>query len=202
MMRTILMSLVGILIGTCAVSTIYVLRSTAPAVPGLPAAADSTGAVVAPVPGAAALADPPGAAGAGASAGAPKLSAVDLGRTDAVPTIGSGVADTRTPGGSAEARPSGSGGTVSMPAAAASRPPANSVAANAGASGAERLARIFAAMKPEDAAKVLEELEDRDVRSILVHLGDRRAAAILGHLTPERAANLSRWVIEVAGERP
>jgi hypothetical protein len=61
--------------------------------------------------------------------------------------------------------------------------------------GPERLARIFAAMKPADAAKVLERLSDAEVRSILKHVADRKAAAILGHFDAARAASLSRSVM-------
>lgn len=61
--------------------------------------------------------------------------------------------------------------------------------------GAERLARIFAAMKPAEAARVLERLTDAEVRAILQHVADRKVAAILAHFDAVRAANLSRSVI-------
>lgn len=65
--------------------------------------------------------------------------------------------------------------------------------------GEERLARIFAAMRPEEAARVLEQMSDREVRRLLSHLRERQAAAIMSSISPERAAVISSAVIR--GER-
>jgi hypothetical protein len=61
--------------------------------------------------------------------------------------------------------------------------------------GPERLAKIFAAMKPDEAAAVLQQLRDGEVQSILRHMSDRRVAQILSHFEPQRAASLSRVVM-------
>lgn len=67
------------------------------------------------------------------------------------------------------------------------------------AAGEERLARIFAAMRPEEAARVLEQMSDPEVRRLLSHLRERQAAAIMSSISPERAAVISSALIR--GER-
>jgi hypothetical protein len=63
----------------------------------------------------------------------------------------------------------------------------------------QRLARIFAAMRPNQAARVLEQMTDPEVRRLLSHLRERQAAAIMSSISPERAAVISSAVIR--GER-
>jgi hypothetical protein len=63
----------------------------------------------------------------------------------------------------------------------------------------QRLARIFAAMRPEEAARVLEQMTDPEIRRLLSHLRERQAAAIMSNISPERAAVISSAVIR--GER-
>ena len=63
----------------------------------------------------------------------------------------------------------------------------------------QRLARIFAAMRPEEAARVLEQMTDPEIRLLLSHLRERQAAAIMSSIAPERAAVISSAVIR--GER-
>lgn len=63
----------------------------------------------------------------------------------------------------------------------------------------QRLARIFAAMRPNEAARVLEQMTDPEVRRLLSHLRERQAAAIMSSISPERAAVISSAVIR--GER-
>lgn len=59
----------------------------------------------------------------------------------------------------------------------------------------ERLARIFAAMKPGEAASVLGQLGDTEIQGILMAMPARNAAPILAELDPARAASLSRLVL-------
>ena len=59
----------------------------------------------------------------------------------------------------------------------------------------QRLARIFAAMRPAEAAAVLGQLDDEQARGVLVAMPARSAAPILAELDPGRAASLSRLVL-------
>jgi len=59
----------------------------------------------------------------------------------------------------------------------------------------QRLARIFAAMKPDEAAPVLAQLEDHELEGILLAMQGRNAAPILAEMDPERAARVSRRVL-------
>lgn len=59
----------------------------------------------------------------------------------------------------------------------------------------QRLARIFAAMRPAEAASVLGQLDDGDARGVLMAMPARNAAPILAELEPDRAASLSRLVL-------
>lgn len=61
----------------------------------------------------------------------------------------------------------------------------------------QRLARIFAAMRPEEAAAVLGQLADDQARGVLLAMQPRNAAPILAELDPARAATLSRLVLGV-----
>lgn len=59
----------------------------------------------------------------------------------------------------------------------------------------QRLARIFAAMKPDEAAPVLAQLEDAQLEGILLAMQGRNAAPILAEMDPQRAAAVSRRVL-------
>jgi hypothetical protein len=59
----------------------------------------------------------------------------------------------------------------------------------------QRLARIFAAMKPAEAAPVLSHLDDAQLEGILLAMQGRNAAPILAEMDPERAASISRRVL-------
>lgn len=59
----------------------------------------------------------------------------------------------------------------------------------------QRLARIFAAMKPDEAAPVLAQLDDEQLEGILLAMQGRNAAPILAEMDPERAASISRRVL-------
>lgn len=59
----------------------------------------------------------------------------------------------------------------------------------------QRLARIFAAMKPDEAAPVLSQLDDAQLEGILLAMQGRNAAPILAAMAPERAASISRRVL-------
>lgn len=82
---------------------------------------------------------------------------------------------------------------------AAMLPDAGAMASGAdpqGDSGADQLARIFAAMQPRDAARVLSHLRDNEIRDVLTLMAPRQAAAVLSNMEPGRAAVLSRSVLE------
>ena len=66
----------------------------------------------------------------------------------------------------------------------------------------ERLARIFAAMRPDQAARVLEQMTDAEIRLLLSHLRERQAAAIMSSISPERAAVISSAVIRGGRSTP
>jgi len=59
----------------------------------------------------------------------------------------------------------------------------------------QRLAQIFAAMKPEEAAPVLAQLDDAQLEGVLLAMQGRNAAPILAEMDPERAAAISRRVL-------
>jgi Flp pilus assembly protein TadG len=67
--------------------------------------------------------------------------------------------------------------------------------------GAERMARIFGAMKPEEAARLLEPMDDEHIRVVLLALSDRKAAAIMAQFKGDRAARLTRAMITNGGGR-
>lgn len=66
----------------------------------------------------------------------------------------------------------------------------------------QRLARIFAAMRPDQAARVLEQMTDPEVRLLLGQLRERQAAAIMASISPERAAVISSAVIRSGRSTP
>lgn len=66
----------------------------------------------------------------------------------------------------------------------------------------QRLARIFAAMRPEEAARVLEQMSDPEVQRLLSHLRERQAAAIMSSIAPERAAVISSALIRAERSSP
>jgi len=72
-------------------------------------------------------------------------------------------------------------------------------AALAMAEGAQKLSKIFGAMKAPDAAAVLQQMTDEEVKAILLQMSDRLAAAILGEFDAERAAELTRVVLMSRG---
>lgn len=72
-------------------------------------------------------------------------------------------------------------------------------AAVAMAEGAQKLSKIFGAMKAPDAAAVLQQMTDEEVKAILLQMSDRLAAAILGEFDAERAAELTRVVLMSRG---
>ena len=59
----------------------------------------------------------------------------------------------------------------------------------------QRLARIFAAMRPDEAAPVLAQLDDSQLEGILMAMQGRNAAPILAEMDPDRAAAVSRRVL-------
>ena len=59
----------------------------------------------------------------------------------------------------------------------------------------QRLARIFAAMKPDEAAPVLSQLDDAQLEGILMAMQGRNAAPILAAMDPARVASISRRVL-------
>ena len=82
------------------------------------------------------------------------------------------------------------GGATPIPLA-----PINADSVAQAAANYQRLARIFAAMKPDEAAPVLAKLDDAQLEGILLAMQGRNAAPILAEMDPERAASLSRRVL-------
>lgn len=184
MKRAVLLALIGLTVGVLAGASVIFWRglqsvaleagrvaSDSAALAGVEGGAvDSVVVAGAGTLGAGAGAGVDGAAGAGAGAG----SGAGAGAGVGAPSAGAGA----------------EGG-----AATGALPGGRSTVASEIPDGAERLARIFAAMKPAEAARVLERLTDAEVRAILQHVADRKVAAILAHFDAVRAANLSRSVI-------
>lgn len=184
MKRAVLLALIGLTVGVLAGASVIFWR-------GLQSVALEAGRVASD---SAALAGVEGGAvdsvvvaGAGAEAG----------------TLGAGVG-AGVDGAAGAGSGAGAGAGVGAPSAGAGAeggaatgalPGGRSTVASEIPDGAERLARIFAAMKPAEAARVLERLTDAEVRAILQHVADRKVAAILAHFDAVRAANLSRSVI-------
>lgn len=142
------------------------------------------------------------------------LAGVEGGAVDSVVVAGAGAGtlgagagagvDGAAGAGAGSSAGAGAGAGVGAPSAGAGAeggaatgalPGGRSTVASEIPDGAERLARIFAAMKPAEAARVLERLTDAEVRAILQHVADRKVAAILAHFDAVRAANLSRSMI-------
>lgn len=136
------------------------------------------------------------------------LAGVEGGAVDSVVVAGAGTlgagAGAGMDGAAGAGSGAGAGAGVGAPSAGAGAeggaatgalPGGRSTVASEIPDGAERLARIFAAMKPAEAARVLERLTDAEVRAILQHVADRKVAAILAHFDAVRAANLSRSMI-------
>lgn len=183
MMRAVILALIGLTVGITAGSITAVWRGMESPGPAESAVSDSTAMHDGDV-------DAVAADSAGmmeATAGPNTLALGGGAEADAVtaPTLRDTVVVARS-----EAGGSGSAGVT-----AAGRV-AGGVEDEVAVEGAERLARIFGAMKPAEAARVLERLSDAEVRAILQHVGDRKVAAILGHFDAARAATLSRSVIQ------
>lgn len=184
MKRAVLLALIGLTVGVLAGASVIFWR-------GLQSVALEAGRVASD---SAALAGVEGGAVdsvvvAGAGAGAGTLGAGAGAGMDGAAGAGSGAG-----AGAGVGAPSAGAGAEGG-AATGALPGGRSTVASEIPDGAERLARIFAAMKPAEAARVLERLTDAEVRAILQHVADRKVAAILAHFDAVRAANLSRSVI-------
>jgi hypothetical protein len=180
--RAVLLALIGLTVGVLAGASVIFWRGLqSVALEAGRVASDS--AALAGVEGGAVdsvVVTGAGASGAGAGAG-----------VDGAAGAGSGAGA----GAGVGAPSAGAGAGAEGGAATGALPGGRSTVASEIPDGAERLARIFAAMKPAEAARVLERLTDAEVRAILQHVADRKVAAILAHFDAVRAANLSRSVI-------
>lgn len=106
-----------------------------------------------------------------------------------------GGAEDAPEGGGAAGGLSGSGGEATPPVAVAQVPAPDPDSLARAQQNYQRLARIFAAMKPEEAAPVLAQLNDAQLEGILLAMQGRNAAPILAEMDPERAASISRRVL-------
>lgn len=87
------------------------------------------------------------------------------------------------------------GGQTALPVEVAQVPPPDPDSLARAQQNYQRLARIFAAMKPDEAAPVLSQLDDSQLEGILLAMQGRNAAPILAAMDPERAASISRRVL-------
>jgi flagellar motility protein MotE (MotC chaperone) len=65
-----------------------------------------------------------------------------------------------------------------------------------------KVAKILALMPAKDAAKVMERLDDDDVQAIIGSVSEKQAAAILQNFPPERAAVISKGVMRAGVSKP
>jgi hypothetical protein len=106
-----------------------------------------------------------------------------------------GASPAETPRRAANASPSGTA-TSAAEVASADRTEPHAADSARLALTYQRLARIFAAMKPTDAAEVLTQLEDAQIEQILLSMQERNAAPILAAMDAQRVASVSRRALE------
>ncbi len=188
MKKLIILTVAGLLLGLAGAVGIVVVREKQARAAALPAAADS----------AALHADSAGLAAPHDSAAVDSATAhLAQGDSAAVETL----AHTDSVGALAASAAADSGRALPAPVTRPDSLRAEVIAASGRPAGPDeqRLARIFAAMRPEEAARVLEQMTDPEIRLLLSHLRERQAAAIMSSIAPERAAVISSAVIR--GER-
>lgn len=132
-----------------------------------------------------------GVGGAGGEAVPTDPSTVDGGEGAAV----EGGAEDAPEGGGATGGAVASGQEATPPVAVVQAPAPDPDSLARAQLNYQRLARIFAAMKPEEAAPVLSQLNDAQLEGILLAMQGRNAAPILAEMDPERAASISRRVL-------
>jgi len=120
--------------------------------------------------------------------------------TDPAATVADGGEGGAVAAGGADANPAGSdgpveGGQTATPVEVAQVPLPDPDSLARAQQNYQRLARIFAAMKPDEAAPVLSQLDDSQLEGILLAMQGRNAAPILAAMDPERAASISRRVL-------
>lgn len=120
--------------------------------------------------------------------------------TDPAVTVADGGEGGAVGVGGGDASPAGSdtpveGGQTTTPVEVAQVPPPDPDSLARAQQNYQRLARIFAAMKPDEAAPVLSQLDDSQLEGILLAMQGRNAAPILAAMDPERAASISRRVL-------
>lgn len=199
MKKLIVITLVGLFIGLSGAAGIVITREKQARAVAAALAADS----------AAAASDSLHAETA-AHAGAPDSLGVAHAAGDPGTVTGADSSLLAAANGAAQENRTAAGAEVASPGASptAVAPPADSVRAVVLAAGGpagpdeQRLARIFAAMRPAEAARVLERMTDPEVRLLLSHLKERQAAAILSSIAPERAAVISSAVIRIERRTP